>query len=315
MAEIYANNKNILQYIHNSKISFCSSEGGEYTDYDVTMTDITSLKPEEVEVYKEYIKKPTNEKKHQAEYLIFKEKLDALKTQADKDQALKDNKVLIMLHRKITFLNNSEIVESEKDFVKKCKKFYKDSKKPEAVIRLMTREHIPEDNTERLRFPPFQHFVYNEDGIRQVLRSQWEGDFETGTFTQENGCISNNLAKVMMIIVKRFANKGMWRYYTYLEDMKSKALIKLCEVGLQFDESKNQNPFAYYTTCISNEFKADLNTEKRHRGIRDNLLEKDGLKGSHSSQNRPEEGDSSAKDFYKSFQAPKSLTLDITDED
>lgn len=312
MAEIYAKNKNILQYIHDSKISFCSSEDGEYTDYDKVMTDMSSLKPEEVSIYHEYIKKPSNEKAHNVEYSAFRETVDNTKLQADKDILLKENRKLIMRHRKITFLNNTTIIESEKDFVKKCKKLFKDSEKEEVVIRLMTKQFLPEDFSGRLRFPPFQHYAYNKDGIREVLRSQWEGEFENGNFTQENGNITDELARVMMIIVKRFSNKGSWRYYTYLEDMKSKALIKLCEVGLQFDESKNQNPFAYYTTCISNEFKANLNIEKKHRGIRDNLLEKAGLKGSYSSQNRDED---TGKQFYKSFQAPKSLTLDITNED
>ena len=37
---------------------------------------------------------------------------------------------------------------------------------------------------------------------------------------------------------------------TYNDEMRSQALLQLSQIGLQFDESKSQNPFAYYTAEI-----------------------------------------------------------------
>jgi hypothetical protein len=42
---------------------------------------------------------------------------------------------------------------------------------------------------------------------------------------------------------------------------------------LQFDESKSENPFAYYTAAITNSFTRILNIEKKNQAIRDDLLE------------------------------------------
>jgi hypothetical protein len=55
--------------------------------------------------------------------------------------------------------------------------------------------------------------------------------------------------------------------------MQSQALMQLSQIGLQFDESKSENPFAYYTAAITNSFTRILNIEKKNQSIRDDLLE------------------------------------------
>jgi hypothetical protein len=63
-----------------------------------------------------------------------------------------------------------------------------------------------------------------------------------------------------------------WRGYTYVDEMRSQALLQLSQIGLQFDESKSQNPFAYYTAAIDNSFTRILNIEKKNQMIRDDML-------------------------------------------
>jgi hypothetical protein len=55
--------------------------------------------------------------------------------------------------------------------------------------------------------------------------------------------------------------------------MRGQALIQLTQIALQFDESKSNNPFAYYTAAVTNSFTRVLNVEKRQRDIRDDLLQ------------------------------------------
>lgn len=72
---------------------------------------------------------------------------------------------------------------------------------------------------------------------------------------------------------------------TYNEEMRGQALLQLSQIGLQFDESKSQNPFAYYTAAITNSFTRILNLEKKNQNIRDDMLEQAGLNPSWTRQN------------------------------
>ena len=46
---------------------------------------------------------------------------------------------------------------------------------------------------------------------------------------------------------------------------------------MQFDESKSDNPFAYYTAAVTNSFVRVINIEKRNQNIRDDILEMNDL--------------------------------------
>lgn len=71
---------------------------------------------------------------------------------------------------------------------------------------------------------------------------------------------------------------------TYLDEMRAQALVQLSQVGLQFDESKSSNPFAYYTQCVSTSFLKILTNEKKSQTIRDDLLIMHGATPSHTRQ-------------------------------
>jgi len=73
---------------------------------------------------------------------------------------------------------------------------------------------------------------------------------------------------------------------TYIEEMKSQALLQLSQIGLQFDESRSEtpNPFAYYTAAITNSFTRILNIEKRNQNIRDDILIMHGAMPSYTRQ-------------------------------
>lgn len=77
---------------------------------------------------------------------------------------------------------------------------------------------------------------------------------------------------------------------TYNDEMRSQALLQLSQIGLQFDESKSQNPFAYYTAAITNSFTRVLNIEKRNQNLRDDILEMNNLNPSYTRQNMGNNG-------------------------
>jgi hypothetical protein len=118
-----------------------------------------------------------------------------------------------------------------------------------------------------------------------VGRSHWKGDLETGEFCKDHGTMTKKLAMMFMKLCERYATRSNWRGYTYNEEMRGQALLQLSQIGLQFDESKSQNPFAYYTAAITNSFTRILNIEKKNQNIRDDILEMNGLNPSWTRQN------------------------------
>jgi hypothetical protein len=147
-------------------------------------------------------------------------------------------------------------------------------------------EPVLDLNHVRLNFPPFEH--YRIDGNKTpyiVGRSHWQGNLETGEFCREHGTMTRKLATMFMKLCERYATRSNWRGYTYNEEMRGQALLQLSQIGLQFDESKSQNPFAYYTAAITNSFTRILNIEKKNQNIRDDILEINGLNPSWTRQN------------------------------
>ena len=98
--------------------------------------------------------------------------------------------------------------------------------------------------------------------------------------------MTRKLAEMFIKLCERYATRSNWRGYTYNEEMRGQALLQLSQIGLQFDESKSQNPFAYYTAAITNSFTRVLNIEKKNQNIRDDILEMNGLNPSWTRQYR-----------------------------
>ncbi len=147
-------------------------------------------------------------------------------------------------------------------------------------------EPVLDMNHVRLNFPPFEHYRIDENKTPFIVgRSHWQGDLDTGEFCREHGTMTRKLATMFMKLCERYATRSNWRGYTYNEEMRGQALLQLSQIGLQFDESKSQNPFAYYTAAITNSFTRILNIEKKNQNIRDDILEINGLNPSWTRQN------------------------------
>ena len=93
-----------------------------------------------------------------------------------------------------------------------------------------------------------------------------------------------------MLLVDRIAMKPNFSGYTYLDEMKSEALVNLCNVWDRFDQTKSDNPFSFFTMCVMNTFKQVLKVEKLHRNIRDQELIYAGLNPSEGYQHQLHKG-------------------------
>ena len=173
----------------------------------------------------------------------------------------------------------------------------------ELVFRVMTYDHIPDepgrkkttktiaDTKAKVNFPPFKHYILDSKGInpREVVRSHWVGGLHNGHFSVDHGRITNELGKMFMKLVERYSQRGNWRGYTYVDEMRGQALVQLAQIGLEFNEAKSDNPFAYYTATVNNSFTRVLNLEKRNQTIRDDILIEQGHLPSYGRQIQHEE--------------------------
>ena len=250
----YLNNKDMLAEIHKSKNNYSSFLESEYALYDIILPSLDKVN----------IRTIAEAKRNKAKKL----------SQAAYEAAKAAGKRV-------------KVADCEID--------YKTIEKNELIFRIMTFDHIPDepgrkknpktvaDTKVKLPFPPFQHYKFDDDdNLVCVGKSHWTGGMENGYFSLEHGRATNELAKMWMKLVDRYATRGNVRGYTYNDEMKGQAILQLSQIGLQFDESKSQNPFAYYTAAVTNSFVRVINLEKRNQNIRDDILEMNDLNPSYT---------------------------------
>jgi len=244
----------MLLEIHRSKSSFCSFIKPEYHQYDIILPSLDKVN----------IRTIADAKRNQAKRL------------GDAEYAKRK-------------------AAGEKIKQADCEVDYKKINKTDLVFRVMTFEHIPTnsirkknpkstaDKHDKVNFPPFQHWKFNDnDELVCVGKSHWKGDLETGYFDKNAGKITDTLARMMIKLCERYATRGNVRGYTYNDEMRGQAILQLTQIGLQFDESKSDNPFAYFTAAVTNSFVRVINIEKRNQNIRDDLLEMNGMNPSYT---------------------------------
>jgi len=242
----YLNNKDILKEIHKSKGSYCYYVDPKYANFDFILID-------------------------PIEKMNKTKLLQARRNRADRLTKIKAEEL---------GLSRGRIPEVQVKL--------KEVKAEDVVVRCYTYEHIPDepdrkakpktiaDTKVKLNFIPFKHYILKDDIWSEVGRSHWVNGLENGHFSLEHGTMTNKLALMFMKLCERYGSRGNWRGYTYNDEMRSQALLQLSQIGLQFDESKSENPFAYYTAAITNSFTRILNVEKKHQSLRDDILQAHG---------------------------------------
>lgn len=278
MAINYLNNRDLLIEIHNSKLTYCYYLNKPDAYYDAIVRDLTEITPEFIE--------QTKINKADAMTSAKKKQLKEIKAKPTEIKAVKIDpngiQVEDLVFRLMTFehIPIDEIRNAKADAnIIKNKNFLMEEGHTQEEIDKFNAALIKAE-TERFRktnFKPFKHYRVEQTinvEFNEVLRSHWEDGFDNGQFSLENGYITNKLAMMFMKLVEKFSQKNNWRGYTFIDEMRSQALLQLTQIGLQFDESRSTtpNPFAYYTAAVNNSFKRVWAVEKKSQNIRDELL-------------------------------------------
>jgi hypothetical protein len=254
----YLNNKDMLKEIHRSKNTFCEYIDQKYGDYDVIIEDVNDIfLPETIE--------------------------KAKATRAAR---------LAAIAYEAALLAAGVVSKADKPRLAEFKIKPDTISQDDLVFRVLGFDHIPlapgrkknpkstADNHMKLNFFPFKHYIIENGTAKEVGRSH----SKKGKFSLEHGSITNKLAKMFILMVNKYGQRGNWRGYTYLDEMKGQALLQLAQMGLQFDEYKSDNPFSYYTASVSNSFTRVFNLEKKSQDLRDDLLIDSGASPSFSRQ-------------------------------
>ena len=262
MAKVnYLNNKDLLDEIHKSKLTYCSFMDPGNSEYDLILPSLDKIN----------IRTVAEAKKNKAKKMTARE-FERRKLIGDKKVKLGD-----------------------------CEVDYRKIDKTDLVFRIMSFDHIPlapgrkkktktvADAHDKVNFPPFQHWKYDEHGnLVCVGKSHWIGGMDNGYFSKDHGKFTDKLARMFMKLCERYATRSNVRGYTYNDEMRGQAILQLTQIGLQFDESKSNNPFAYYTAAVTNSFVRVINIEKRNQNIRDDILEMNNFNPSYTRQSNHE---------------------------
>ena len=269
----YLNNRDLLAQIHASKNTYCSYVSPEDSQYDLIVPNLKKINASAV----------AQARKAKAKRL----------TQEAWEQAKNEGKKKIKLA----------------DYTVSPRKI----DKTDLVFRVMMFDHIPMDSERKknpkqtadhhskVNFPPFQHYrLDKKEKLTCVGKSHWVGGMDNGYFSTDHGKMTNQLALMYMKLCERYGTRANWRGYTYNDEMQSQALMQLSQIDLQFDESKSDNPFAYYTAAITNRFTRILNIEKKKQSSRDDMLILNGMMPRFTRQSENETTTISNKNRMKS---------------
>lgn len=262
----YLNNKDILKEIHKSKMSYCYLEDEKYFDFDLILDNVSEINDAAI--------------------------LQAKENRANRFKADGYQTAMSTFNSK-----NYKDKPKQKDFEVDIDTISTE----DVVFRVMEFDHIPDepgrkktvktvaDGKSKVNFPPFKHYAYQGTELKEVARSHWRGSLTSGKFDVKHGNITNKLGMMYMKLVERYSHRANWRGYTYVDEMRGQALVQLAQIGLQFNEAKSDNPFAYYTAAVNNSFTRVLNLEKRNQNIRDDILIEQGHLPSYTRQLKHEE--------------------------
>lgn len=276
----YLNNKDILKEIHKSKLTYCSFIDDTVKNYDVIVANVDKITKKAVQEARKARAERLAKEAQEADMLNgIKKKLDEYNITAAGIPATDVVfRVMTWEHIPIDEAKQKKADDKLKEEMEDDELFeteYDDpSLAPKAPAKYV-----------KVNFPPFQHFRVDEEGVPVCVgKSHWKGGVEKGKFSKDHGQMTAKLAHMFIKLCERYATRSNWRGYTYNDEMRSQALLQLSQIGLQFDESKSQNPFAYYTAAITNSFTRVLNIEKRNQNIRDDILEMNNYTPSYTRQ-------------------------------
>jgi len=86
----------------------------------------------------------------------------------------------------------------------------------------------------------------------------------------ESGIQSEELGRMLLLLGKRYSDRGSFAGYTWKDDMVAEAVLTCLRYMHNFDINiEKPNPFAYFSRIIHNSFLNYISKQKKHSKIKD----------------------------------------------
>ena len=89
--------------------------------------------------------------------------------------------------------------------------------------------------------------------------------------SREQNQMTDELARMFLLLAQRIARKPRFSMYTYKEDMIAYSVMMLVRSWRSFDPEKSSEPFSYFTQCIHHSFLQYINLERKQADIKDEM--------------------------------------------
>lgn len=111
----------------------------------------------------------------------------------------------------------------------------------------------------------------NNEELSKELVAYKESERKHG---KGKGIATERLGEIFIDLVDNFATKSNFSGYSFLEEMKSRAIYFLLRYSLSFNPKKSNNAFAYCTQIVKNAFIQVIKKENKHIETKKNYIEK-----------------------------------------
>jgi DNA-directed RNA polymerase specialized sigma subunit len=118
------------------------------------------------------------------------------------------------------------------------------------------------------------YYVLNEDLIEEIKNFKKTCKYDKkGKYIQGSGKMNDKLGSMIVKIADGLAKKPNFNGYTWVDDMKSSAILTVIKYLHNFDPKKSKNPFGYVSMICYNAFIQYIQYSKKHSHIKQTLYD------------------------------------------
>lgn len=166
-------------------------------------------------------------------------------------------------------VNNKELVAELIEFKKTIEE--EKDKKDKHIVKLNQEIELTTKELNRLNGLKRPHKKKLEEAEIKLTKLQKKLEAETSRICF--GQASDRLGEIFLDLVENYATKSNFSGYTYLEEMKSRAIFFLLRYSPSFKPEKSNNAFAYCTQIVKNAFIQVIKKEKKRSEAKKSFVE------------------------------------------